>query len=165
MNVRGFFPLTVSRGLLSRRDEDPYRSLQQEMNRVLDSFWRGTEVPAGFATQAQTAVVPRLDVSETENEITVTAELPGIDEKDVEVTLDDDVLTIKGEKREEKEEKDKSYHLIERSYGAFQRSIPIDAEVQGDKIDATFSKGVLTVVLPKSPAAQNKTRKVAIKSK
>ena len=81
------------------------------------------------------------------------------------MTLDNDVLTIKGEKREEKEEKDKSYHLIERSYGAFQRSIPIDVEVQGDKIDATFAKGVLTVVLPKSPAAQNKTRKVAIKSK
>lgn len=162
--MRELMPWGLGRGLSGRRDEDyPFLALQREMNRMFDDFWRGVEVPPSFA-RAQSAIVPRIDVAETDKEIKVTAELPGIDEKDVEVTLDNNVLTIKGEKKEEKEEKDKNYHLVERSYGAFQRSIPIDADVQGEKVDASFAKGVLTVVLPKSPAEQRKAKKIAVKS-
>jgi HSP20 family protein len=106
-------------------------------------------------------LVPRLDVSETEREIKVTAELPGMDEKDVNVTLEGDVLTLKGEKKAEAEEKGKNFHRVERTYGSFQRVITLPAEVDATKVTAGFKKGVLTVTLAKSPAAQ--TRKIEVK--
>jgi HSP20 family protein len=110
---------------------------------------------------------PRVDVSESEKEIRVTAELPGIDQKDVEVTLSGDQLLIKGEKKseaeEKKEEKGRTFHRVERSYGSFQRSMRIPYEVDPEKVQATFKDGVLTLTLPKPPEVQQKTKKIEIK--
>jgi len=107
--------------------------------------------------------VPRMDVSDTDKEIMITAELAGIDEKDVDITLQDDVLTIRGEKKVQRDENEKSYHLVERSSGTFSRSIALPAEIEQDKIEATFKKGVLTIRLPKQPVEESKAKKIEIK--
>ena len=147
----------------ARRDElasDPFMSLQREMNRLFDESFRG--VPA-LTTNGGTSLSPSIDVKETDQAVEVSAELPGMDEKDVQVTFEDDVLTIKGEKKMEKEESKAGYYLSERSYGSFERSLRIP-DVDGDKISAAFAKGVLTVTLPKLAETKSRTRKIAIQS-
>ena len=94
----------------------------------------------------------------------MTAELPGVDEKDIEVTLNDDLLTIKAEKKAEKESKDKTFHLVERSYGAIQRTIPVPFAADPNKVEARFDKGVLKVTLPKPPGAAKKARSIKVKA-
>jgi len=108
---------------------------------------------------------PAVDVAETDKEFQITAELPGIDEKNLDVTVSGGVLTIKGEKREEKEEKDKNYYLSERRYGSFQRSFQLPDGVDQDKIAANFDKGLLRVTLPKSAEAVTQQKKIPIGSK
>lgn len=139
--------------------DSPFRSLHREMNRVFEDFFRDFDLAPALAG----GEVPKIDVSETETEVLVSAELPGIDEKDVEVSLSQGVLTIKGEKKLEKEQKEKNFHRVERSYGSFQRSIPLPCDVEEDKADAAFKQGVLTVKLPKTKAAQQ-SKKIAVKS-
>jgi HSP20 family protein len=140
---------------------NPFLSLHREMNRVFDDFFRDFDMRlpmlagGGFHDRW-----PRLDVAETDKEITVTAELPGLDEKDVEVLLEDGVLTLRGEKRAETEDKDRQ--LSERYYGRFERRISLDSEVQADKVTARFKEGVLNVSLPKDPSAQPKARRIEI---
>lgn len=107
---------------------------------------------------------PHVDVAETDQEIKVTAELPGMEEKDIEVSLSHDRLTIRGEKKEEKEEKSQHYYHMERSYGSFQRSLPLPAEVEQDKVEAAFKNGVLTVKLPKTLEAQITSKIIPVKS-
>lgn len=107
-------------------------------------------------------LTPRIDVSETDQAFEVLAELPGMEEKDVELLLQDHVLTIRGEKKFEKEEKRKNYHMIERQYGSFQRSFELPDIVDETKIAAKFDKGVLCVTLPKSAKAKESSRKIAI---
>lgn len=107
--------------------------------------------------------VPSLDVAETEKEITVTADLPGMDEKDINVELDEDTLVIQGEKKEEHEEKDKHYHRVERRSGSFKRVIPLATPVDGEKVKASFKKGVLKVSLPKVEPEVKKAKKIEIK--
>jgi HSP20 family protein len=135
-----------------RKELTPFASLQREMDRLFSDFSKRFGEP--FGDEA----FPKLDVAETDGEIKVTAELPGITEKDVDVTLRDDVLTIKGEKKAEREEKDeeKNYHLVERSYGSFSRSIRLPAGLDASKVKASMDKGVLTVTMPKPAAAQPK---------
>jgi HSP20 family protein len=153
----------------------PFESLRHEVDRLFDDVTRGfAGLPsygrlADFGPSwpwesAASVAAPAVDVAEKEKEYQVTAELPGLNESNVQVTLIDDVLTIKGEKREEKEEKDKNYHLSERRYGAFQRSFQLPPGIDQNKIEANFRNGVLTVVLPKAPEAQTKTKKIAIKA-
>ena len=108
--------------------------------------------------------MPAVDVAETDKAYEITAELPGMDEKNIEVKFADGVLTIKGEKKDEKEEKKKDYYLSERSYGSFQRSFQVPDGVDTDKIEATFKNGILTVVLPKSTEAQKATKKIDVKA-
>ena len=108
--------------------------------------------------------MPTVDVSETDKAYEITAELPGMDEKNVEVKLANGLLTIKGEKQDEKEEKKKDYHMRERSYGSFERSFQVPDGVDADKIEANFKKGVLTVILPKSAEAQKAEKKITVKS-
>jgi HSP20 family protein len=108
--------------------------------------------------------VPAVDIAETDKAYEITAELPGMDEKNIEVKFADGVLTIKGEKKDEKEEKKKDYYLSERSYGSFQRSFQVPEGVDTDKIEATFKKGILTVALPKSTEAQKATKKIDVKA-
>ena len=137
------------------------------MNRMFDDFFGdfGDVALSPLRTLSRVGAdfVPRMDVSDTDKEITITAELAGIDEKDVDITLQDDVLTIRGEKKVERDEKDKNYRLVERSSGTFSRSIALPAEVQQDKIEASFKKGVLTVRLPKLPVEESKAQKIEIK--
>jgi HSP20 family protein len=104
-------------------------------------------------------------VSETDKEIKVSAELPGMDEKDIDVSLTRDSLTIKGEKKQETEDKGEDYYRMERSYGSFTRSIPLPIEVDTDKVQATFKKGVLEITLPKTARAIQETRKIPVKAK
>ena len=109
------------------------------------------------------AFEPRVDVVETDQEVKVTAELPGLDAQDVDLTLAHNVLTIKGEKKHEHEEKGENYYRAERSYGAFQRSVVLPQGVETDDAEAAFDKGVLTVTFPKTPVEQAK--KIAVKTK
>jgi HSP20 family protein len=142
---------------------DPFTALRREMDRVFENFGREFGWPS---TEAQPGVMaPSIDVSETETELKIEAELPGVDEKDVEVVVSDNVLTIKGEKKTETEEKKKDYHLIERSYGSFTRSLTLPFAVQPDQAKATFKKGVLTITLPKPPEVKAKAKKIAVSSK
>jgi HSP20 family protein len=146
---------------LSRKGSgDPFTTLQSEMSRLFDSFFEGFDLgPFGKSGLAETAVMPKIDISETNDAVHVAAELPGMKEDDVEVTLSDGSLIIQGEKRAEKEDKEKNYYRVERSYGSFHRSIPLPAEVDDKKVEASFQNGVLNIVLPKvgpSPTAAAK---------
>lgn len=154
----------------------PFESLRQEMDRVFEDFTRGFgRLPISrslFDVEpllrhegAGRRAAPAVDVVEKENEFRITAELPGLDEKDIGVSVADDVLTIRGEKKEEREEKAENYHLSERRYGSFQRTFQLPAGIDAEKIAANFQKGVLTVTLPKTPEAQKKEKKIAIQAK
>lgn len=145
--------------------EHPFAAFQKEMNKLFESFFGGFDLKPSTHLEGRSAAAftPRVDVSETDKEIKVSAELPGIDEKDIDVSLTRDTLTIKGEKKEEKEDKGKDYYRMERSYGSFTRAISLPIEVDTDKAKATFKKGVLQVVLPKSAKAIQETKKVAVK--
>jgi HSP20 family protein len=142
-------------------ESDPFALLQHEMNRVFDIFHGDFD---GFGAQGGAAWMPLVNVSESEKEVKVSAELPGLEEKDIDVTLADNVLTIKGEKKAEHEEQDGNYHRVERSYGSFVRAIPMPVDVVADKVGAAFAKGVLTVTLPKSPEAQQSVKRIAVKA-
>lgn len=143
----------------------PFLDLRHEIDDLFDNVMRG--LPSGALPRAfgrnWRALTPEVDVGETEGALTITAELPGMDEGDVEVTLSDDVLTIKGEKREESEEKGKEFHITERRYGSFQRSFRLPENIDAGKIDAAFDKGVLTVRVPKSAKATSKVKKISVK--
>jgi len=140
---------------------NPVHEFRQAMDRLMESFFDGFDAPH-FGRRSD-AFVPQVDVVDSDKEIKITAELPGLDEKDLEVSLTREALTIKGEKREEKEEKGKDYYRSERSYGSFARTIPLPAEIDAEKVAASFKKGVLTVKLPKTKQAVNETKKVSIK--
>lgn len=158
-------PWNRGRGLTRAREGDPFSALRRDMDRLFDDFWRG-EPFRGFnvPSPAFAGGWPTLDVSETDKDYKITAELPGLEEKDVKLTLRDNVLVLSGEKRSEKEENGENRHVSERFYGSFQRAIPFDAEVDPDKVVASFKNGVLTVTAPKNPAAQDRTKRIEIKA-
>ena len=117
-----------------------------------------------WPTEMTFGTVPAVDVAEKDNQYQISAELPGMDQNNIEVTLSNGVLTIKGEKKEEKEESKKDYYLSERRYGSFQRSFQVPEGVDAEKIEANFKNGILTVSLPKTAAAQKDQKKIAIKA-
>jgi HSP20 family protein len=133
--------------------------IRREMDRLWDSFLEGRPLRRAEGGREW---LPSLDVSETKNDLVVKAELPGMDPKDIDISLSNGLLTITGEKKQEKEEKDENYHLIERSYGSFTRSVRLPREVQSDKITASFKNGVLRVTLPKSEEAKKKEIKIKV---
>ena len=150
-----------SRELGSYRGEgNPFLSLHREMNRLFDDAFRSFDV-APFGS-AHAMGWPNVEVSETDKEVKVTAELPGLEQKDVAVELANGMLTISGEKKSETEDKERRFS--ERFYGRFERHIPID-DVDQDKVAASFNKGVLTVTLPKSPTAQQKVKRIPVNAK
>ncbi len=158
---RDLFPVTSSRApQLSTQSWDPFAMLQTEMNRMLDEFGRGFGVPANHAGWG--VLSPRVDVGEDKDNLYVTAELPGLSEKDVEVTFDDGVLRIAGEKAQSREDKERNVYISERTYGRFERELPIQRPIHEDKVDASFSNGVLTITLPKAAETQNH-RKIEVK--
>lgn len=140
-------------------DRNPFLSLHREMNRMFDDFFRDFDMRPPMMA-AWNDNWPNVDLSETDKQVTVTAELPVLEEKDVEVLLEDGMLTIRGEKRSETQDKDRQ--LSERYWGRFERRIPIDAEIHADKVEGRFKNGVLTVTLPKNPEARPKARRIAI---
>jgi HSP20 family protein len=151
--------------------EHPIYSLQTEMNRLFDDFFRASEIPTfgrslglpPFSLLEQSAVSLRIDVHETDKELGISAELPGVSENDIDVSLSRDVLTISGEKRQESEQNVKGWYCIERSYGVFTRSVKLPCEVDQDSCHASFKNGILTVSLAKSAQAQSNTRCISIK--
>lgn len=162
MNMRNLIPWGRSQQTPSRyRDEgDPFTTLHREMNRLFDDVFRGFDVApfgSGFGRMGRW---PSVEVIEADQEVRVSAELPGLDEKDVEVLMNDGMLTIRGEKRSETE--DKEHAFSERYYGHFERRIPLAWDVEEDKIEATFKNGVLTVTMPKSVQAKANVKRIAI---
>lgn len=164
MKIRDLTPQAKQeRSLLTKYEEvHPFQVFEEEMTKVMDNFFRGfglerfEKKPGVFN--------PSVDVIDTGKQIKVTAELPGMDEMNVEVSLTREALTIKGEKEDEREEKEKGYYHMERSYGSFVRTIPIPVEVEMDKVKATFKKGILTINLPKAEKVLKDTKKIAIRS-
>lgn len=148
--------------LWGRDKDDPFAALHREVEKVFEDFTKSW--PSVSALTGRGMLVPNIDVSETDKGLEVTAELPGVDEKDVDVTLADNILTIKGEKKSEREEKGEGRYVSERSYGAFQRSFSLPYEVDEANVEAKFDKGVLKISLPKSAELTKKTKKIAIKS-
>jgi len=150
-----------------------WNAFRTEMDRLFDRFgsgfrmtpWRGMfGAEPVFRSEASFGIaVPAVDVTEDATAYKISAEVPGITEKDVEVNVSGDMLTFKGEKSEMKEQKEKNYHMSERSYGAFERSFRLPDGVDRDKISADFAKGVLTITLPKTAEAQKATKKIEVK--
>ena len=151
----------------------PLTTLRGEIDRLFDEFSRGWSVfPFGSRSFDWEPLwrrgamfgpaVPAVDIAEKAQAYQITAELPGLDEKEIEVTVSDDGVRIKGEKKEEKEEKTKSFYRVERSYGRFERSVQLPMMVKGDKVEAAFKNGVLTVSLPKAEEAKAKSVKIKI---
>ena len=143
-----------------RREEVP--SVFSEMDDLVKKLWFGFPFH-NLEKDMDIGWSPRLDVSETDRAIQVIADLPGIDKKDISVSLEDNLLTIKGEKKEEKESEGKRFHTIERSSGSFYRAMRLPVEVVKDKVEASFKDCVLTLNLPKAPASKKETAQIAIK--
>ncbi|GAB4258410.1 MAG: Hsp20/alpha crystallin family protein [Pararhodobacter sp.] len=140
-------------------DQNPLAALQRDMNRVFESFWNrfgDLDWPWGGGDA-------KSDVVETKDAVEVSIELPGMEMKDIEVTVTDDMLTVKGEKKVERQEEKKGYYLSERSYGAIYRTIPLPPGVDGEKAEASFRNGVLTIRLPQTPEAQAKVKRIEVK--
>lgn len=166
MANRDLTPWTRGGGL-TRYGGDPFSTFRDEMDRLFDDFFAPARREGRAFTgqpQAPTLLRPSIDVDETEQAYQVSAELPGLSEKDVELTLHDNALTISGEKRTEREDDKGGRRYAERSFGRFERTIPFPHEVDADRVDAVFRNGVLTVTLPKNEQARDKTRKIAVRS-
>jgi HSP20 family protein len=153
--VNDMIPVRTERAL-ARRENNPFTFLQQEIDRLFDGFGRN------FPTFAPSQAMPRMDVSETDKTVEISAELPGLETKDVQLNLADNTLTIRGEKKSEREEKDNDYHLIERSFGAFSRSVALPEGVSAEDVSAEIAKGVLKVTVKKP--APKQSRQIDIKT-
>jgi HSP20 family protein len=162
MNMRDLIPwgrnqqTTPSR----YRDEgDPFMTLHREMNRLFDDVFRGFDM-APFGGVSRMASWPHVEVVDNDKDVRISAELPGLEDKDVEVLIGDGVLTIRGEKKSAIEDKERAFS--ERTYGRFERRIPLAWEVEEDKIEASFKNGVLTVTLPKSAESRSEVKRIAV---
>ena len=152
----------------------PVESIRREIDRVFDRFHLGTwdfpfgrqafELDLPWPRATGLAIAPAVDVVEKDKEYEITAELPGLDEKNIEIKLSNGALTIKGEKKEEKEEREKDYYVSERRYGSFLRSFQVPEGVDTGKIEAAFAKGVLNIKLPKTAEAQKSEKMINIKA-
>ncbi len=160
-------PSTRSRGLFAQGGGiDPLMAMHREMNRLFDDAFRGFGMPAAMPRGGQAApmlLVPRMDATETDNELRITVEMPGVSAQDVGVEVNDDVLTIRGEKRLEEKEDRENTHLTERAYGTFQRSLLLPFRVDPEQVQARFDNGVLSVVLLK-PKEQQTTHRINVQS-
>jgi HSP20 family protein len=140
----------------SRRTESELTEFEREMDRLFDRFYRGGPLtPFG---ESWSGFNPSVDVVETDDQIKVSAELPGLEDKDIEVSLDRGVLTITGVKQEEHQEERENYYRSERMYGSFRRAIPLPAEVNDEQAEAVFQNGVLTITLPKAEVVEDQKR-------
>jgi len=168
MNMRDLIPWGRSSPAPSAyrdSEQNPFLALHREVNRLFDNVFRSFDapIPAFSRLSSWSSGWPNVEISENDKEVRVTAEVPGLEEKDIDVTLDDGVLTLRGEKRSETEDKDRQFS--ERFYGRFERRIPLGVEIEEDKAAADFRNGVLTVTLPKTARAQSKAKRIAINGK
>jgi HSP20 family protein len=169
MSVRDLIPWGRNNGsqvpaVYRDSDRDPFLSLHREVSRLFDDVFRSfdSRLSSFGSYPSFRGSWPNVEISETEKEVKVTAEVPGLEAKDIEVLLDDGVLTLKGEKRSGNEDKEKQFS--ERFYGRFERRMSLGHEVEEDKVDASFRNGVLTVLLPKTEKAQSKVKRIPITS-
>lgn len=161
MALKDLLPTTRSSEV--REDHgNPFESFRQELNRMFENFF--SEMGSEPYREALSRFSPHVDVKETEKDVRISAELPGIDAKDLEISISENVLTLHGEKKGEKEEKEDRYYSRERSYGSFHRDISLPAPVDSDKATATFKHGVLIVVIPKRTNIKEKSKKIEVKS-
>ena len=162
MNMRDLIPwgrnqqTTPSR---YRDESDPFMTLHREMNRLFDDVFRGFDM-APLGSLGRTLSWPHVEVVDSDKDVRISAELPGLEDKDVEILMGDGVLTIRGEKRSETDDKERAFS--ERHYGRFERRIPLAWEVEEDRIDASFRNGVLTVTMPKSAESKPNVKRIAI---
>lgn len=161
MQIKDLIPWARNDDADARGDDDnPIANLQRDVNSVFDKFWNRVshmDWPWGGGEA-------RSDMVETDGAVEVSIELPGMEMKDIEVTVNDDILTIKGEKKIERQEEKKGYYLSERSYGAIYRSLPLPPGVDADKAEASFKNGVLTIRLPQTAEAQAKVKRIEVKN-
>jgi HSP20 family protein len=152
MSLRALVPFRDRQGL-ARPESGVFGSLQREVDRLFDDFARSTLAMAGNGS-----LMPSMDITETEKEFVITAELPGLERKDVEISLEDNVLTIRGEKKSETkpDDKNKNVHVSERSYGVFYRVLELPTKVDPSSVQATMSKGVLKITIPKPARPESK---------
>ncbi|MGO9171343.1 MAG: Hsp20/alpha crystallin family protein [Rhodomicrobium sp.] len=155
------------------RERDFFGSLRNEVERVFEDFdrgwglpawWRGADLELFCRPRLSFALTPSVDVVEKDDAFELTADLPGVDEKNIEVKLSGGILTIKGEREEHKEEKKKDFYVSERQFGSFERSFQVPESVESDKIDAHFKNGVLTISLPKKPGSQKAEKKISVRA-
>lgn len=159
MNLRTLVPFR-DRRTLAQPDLYVVGSLQREVERLFDDFARGFGVPGAVGNGS---LMPSMDITETDKEYVITAELPGLERKDVDIALEDNILTIRGEKKAESapDEKNKNVHVSERSYGLFYRVLELPGHVDPASVQATMSKGVLKITIPKP--ARPETKKIEVK--
>ena len=163
MAIRDLIPWSKNQELAPTRDSfDPFITLHREMNRLFDDVWRGFGTPARFGSPLMESRFgwPSIELNETNKAVTISAELPGLSEKDVQVEIANGVLTLRGEKKSERTDNGGRY-FSERYYGSFERQIPLDG-VMEDKAEAKFHDGVLTITLPKSEQARSAVRRIPI---
>jgi HSP20 family protein len=142
---------------------DPFVSFRREVDRMFDDFFTATN-RRGLQPWNAGAITPRIDISEADKELVITAEMPGLDEKDFEVTLVGDLLTIKGEKKTEHEDRNGGAYYVERRYGSFSRSVRLPFAAGDQQVEANYDRGVLTVRVPKPPEAQRHVRRIEVKA-
>ncbi len=148
---------------LSRFESDPIINFRKAMDRLFDNFNGEFEglTPANWSQSLQ-SFTPKLELEDKDDKMLLTAELPGLTDKDVQVEVSKDYLTVKGEKKRDREENGKNGYFCERTYGSFERTIRLPAEIIRDKIDATVRDGVLTVTMPKSPDAKKEMKRIPV---
>lgn len=147
----------------SAKHYDPFNTLRSEFDRVFEDFFRGGTALAGFDKLSNEAIIPQIDVCETDKEMVVAAEIPGVDEKDVEVTLSGDVLTIRGEKKFEREDNNDNRKYVERYFGSFNRSMRLPFEAGEEDVAADIKNGVLTVTIPKPKNCQREAKRIEVR--
>lgn len=163
MSIRDIMPWGSARRVPTLRDEHPFTTLQREMNNLFADMTSG--FPTVFGGSEGGNFLPKVDVVDHEGSIEVTAELPGIAEKDIQLHISDNTLVLRGEKKqEEKRSEAKGRAYVERHYGSFERVIPLSAEVDEDKVDASFKNGVLSITLPKASPEQKGARKISVRT-
>ncbi len=153
---------------IQRRDfqTNPIMQFHQGIDRMFDQFFQSYGFPSLLNDSAllskDNMIKPNVDITDTDKNYSISVEIPGVDKDSIQISLNDGNLTIRGEKKQEKEEKDRNYHRIERSYGSFQRVLSLPPDADSDKIDASFKNGVLIVTLPKIPGAKSSVKTIPI---
>ena len=152
-------------GVPANRSVDVFSAMKAEMDRVFERFHHGwPSLPGLFGSSETNVLLPTLDLKDTGKAIVIEAELPGVEEKDVAVTVKDGILSIKGEKRQSKEEEGENHYLMERSFGSFMRSVRLPDSIDDSKVEAHFDKGVLTITAPRRPDAVKAEKRIEIKT-